>query len=585
VLSLSASAGVVARGGQPKAAIVLAVDADPAEKTAAAELALYLEKVTGARFRILGENDGRPEGPAFFVGATRVARQRGVDPRRMGGEEWAVRASGGVIVLAGGRPRGTLYAVYHFLEDELGIRWWNAFEESVPRHRTLRIGDIELRGHPAFAHRDLAFAGGPAEFLVRNRVNGATTHISTSFGGYQAFATPWFVHSFYRVVPPEEYFEPHPEYFSERAGFRSPSRMQLCLTNPDLPAIVTAKLLPFADAAAAKARESGAPLARFLDVSQNDWGGRCLCDRCQAAVRRDGSEAGPLLTLLNDVARRLSRDHPEMMLTTLAYTYTMDPPVNVRADDHVVVRLTGYGKRDFSRGILAPENTVFRNAVLGWSRVASKLWIWDYGVVFFDEVERNLPIPSYRYYAEDFRFYRDHGVSGIFVQHPFPIAADLRDLKLWLYLKLMESPDLDQGALIREFTGRYYGAAARWIRAYLKALEDAADAKPGYIGAESEPDAFRYVDAEFVVRAGRIFDRAEASVAGDPERSRRVRHARLTLDYATLRLRPSGVDLKVVADRYRRTWNEQIDLRADRDEKDVLRAEVDDELSELLPPR
>jgi hypothetical protein len=426
---------------------------------------------------------------------------------------------------------------------------------------------------------------GPAEFLVRNRVNGANTRISWRFGGYEGFASPWFVHSFYFVVPPAEFFDSHPEYFSERAGFRSSSRMQLCLTNPDLPALVAGKLEPFAAAAEAKAEASGAPLARFLDFSQNDWGGRCTCDTCQAIVRREGGEAGPLITLLNEVAGRLARDHPRMLLTTLAYTYTFPPPANLRADDHVVVRLSGYGKRDFSRGILAPENTVFRSAVEGWSRAASKLWIWDYAVVFFDQDERNLPMPSYRYYAEDFRFYRDHGVSGIFVQHEFPIAADLRDLKLWLYLKLMENPDLDQDALLREFTNGYYGRAAVWIRRYLRELEAAADAKPGYIGAESEPEAFRYVDADFVLRAGRLFDRAEASVRGDATLLRRVRHARLTLDYATLRLRPVPTELRSVADRYRRTWNEQIDLRADPGQKDALRAEIDDEVKAFLEPR
>lgn len=559
----------------------------PSEETAASELALYLQKATGARFPIVREYDPRPEGPAFFIGPTVAARLRGVDAARMGGEEWTIRSSGGQIVLAGGRPRGTLYAVYHFLEDELAIRWWNPFEESVPPHRTLRIGRVTKRGQPAFAQRDISGADGTADFLARNRVNGAHTGISWSFGGYEGFASPWFVHSSYDVVPPKEYFDTHPEYFAERAGFRTASRMQLCVTNPDLPALVAARLSPYAAAAEAAAAATGAPVARLLDFSQNDWGGRCQCDKCQAEARRLGSDAGPLLVLLNDVAGRLSPRHPEMLLTTLAYTFTMTPPTNIRADDRVVVRLAGYGVRDFSRGITAPENTVFRNAVEGWSRVAARLWIWDYAVVFFErrDSDRNLPMPSYRSYAEDFRFYRDHGVGGIFVQHEFPIASDLRDLKLWLYLKLMENPDLDEDALIREFTGRYYGAAARPMRDYLRTLESAADAKPGHIGADADPEAFRYVDADFVVRAGKIFDRAEASVAEDPERLRRVRHARLTLDWATLRLRPAAVDLEAVADRYRATWYEQIDLRADAEAKSDLREDVDDEISDFLSGR
>ena len=595
LVSSTAHAAVLARGGAAKAVIVLASDSIPSERTAATELALYLEKITGARFRILADGEPRPPGPTVFVGPTRLAQRLGLSPARMGREEWVVRASGDVLVLAGGRPRGTLYSVYRFLEDDLGVRWWNAFEESVPRRPTLRIGEIDRRGRPAFEQRDLSGADGTADFLVRNRVNGANSRIAWTYGGYEGFATPWFVHSFYLAVPPEEYFDSHPEYFSERAGLRSAAQLQLCLTNPELPALLAAKLGPYAAAAEAKAEASGAPVARFLDFSQNDWGGRCTCERCQAVVGREGSEAGPLLDLLNDVAGRLSRDHPEALLTTLAYTYTFAPPTSVRAGDRVVVRLTGYGKRDFAKGILAPENAVFRRAVEAWSRVAPKLWIWDYAVVFFDNDERNLPMPSYRYYAEDFRFYRDHGVSGIFVQHEFPIAADLRDLKLWLYLKLMEDPDRDPRALLQDFTDGYYGPAARWIRRYLRDLEAATDRKPGYIGAESEPDAFRHVDADFVVDAERTFDRAEATVRKDPERLRRVRHARLSVDYAVLWLgtkadlasaaRRLGVPVpnrRAIAERYRRTWDEQIDLRAEPGQKEALRAEIDDEVGAFL---
>jgi hypothetical protein len=215
-------------------------------------------------------------------------------------------------------------------------------------------------------------------------------------------------------------------------------------------------------------------------------------------------------------------------------------------------------------------------------------------VVFFGN-DRNLPIPSYRYYAEDFRFYRDHGVGGIFVQHEFPIAADLRDLKVWLYLKLMEEPDRDPRALLRAFTDGYYGKAGSAVRRYLAFLEATADRKPGYIGAESEPEAFTYVDADFVVGAERAFDRAEAAVRNDPVRLRRVRHARLTVDYAVLwlgakadlveaarRLRVPAPDRKAVAERYRRTWNDQIELRAEAGQKETLRSDIDAEVESFL---
>jgi len=50
-----------------------------------------------------------------------------------------------------------------------------------------------------------------------------------------------FHHSFRDLVPAEEYFDAHPEYFSEIEGRRVPDK-QICLTNPDILAIAKAKL-------------------------------------------------------------------------------------------------------------------------------------------------------------------------------------------------------------------------------------------------------------------------------------------------------------------------------------------------------
>jgi hypothetical protein len=173
----------------------------------------------------------------------------------------------------------------------------------------------------------------------------------------------------------------------------------------------------------------------------------------------------------------------------------------------------------------------------------------------------------------------------------------LRDLKLWLYLKLMETPDRDPRALLTDFTDGYYGAAAPGVRRYLELLETAADRHPGYIGAESEPDAFRYIDADFVVGAEAEFDAAEAKVRDDEARLRRVRHARLTVDYALLwlgagadlasaarRLGAPAPDRRSVAERYRRTWHEQIEFRLPPDEQAEARAEIDQEVDAFLAP-
>ena len=78
------------------------------------------------------------------------------------------------LILAGGRPRGTLYAVYRFLGDEIGVRWWSPFEQHVPRRPTLKIAAMDRSGEPRFHYRDihLVYASDGGRFAARNRLNG-----------------------------------------------------------------------------------------------------------------------------------------------------------------------------------------------------------------------------------------------------------------------------------------------------------------------------------------------------------------------------------------------------------------------------
>jgi hypothetical protein len=99
--------------GGPRTAvppIVVATGSSGPERYAASELALHLAKITGNAFEVI-TND-HPPARAILVGAGPGAKSRfpSVSWGALGPEDVVIETAGDTLLLAGGRPRGTLHA-------------------------------------------------------------------------------------------------------------------------------------------------------------------------------------------------------------------------------------------------------------------------------------------------------------------------------------------------------------------------------------------------------------------------------------------------------------------------------------------
>jgi hypothetical protein len=592
-LPLPVSAATLARGGQTTLRVVVPADAIPPEMAAAQELVSYLERATSARFPLVTEERVEGDAPAIWVGPTARSRAVGFDTEALGAEEWRIRTVGDDLILVVGRPRGTLYAVYRFLEDHAGVRWWNPFEEHVPYRPDLEV-EVDAAGRPAFAYRDVQGVRGPAVFHARSRANGHFSFLTPVYGGSERYGLPFMVHTFFQYLPPEVYFAAHPEFYSERDGERIGERTQLCLANDALLDVVTGKLEEYIERSRTEAAAEGQVPPRLFSFSQNDWPRPCTCEGCRALDKREKSHSGSLVRFINRLAESVARTHPDVLLDTLAYDYTLRPPHSLSLRDNVVVRFADLQYRDFSKPVTHRANREVRRALEGWRERTSHLRVWCYTVTFGHE-PNNLPLPNLKVIAEDFRYYLEQGVEGLFIQHEHPVHADMRDLKSWVIFKLAEEPERDLDRLVVDFTNGYYGLAARTVREYLQLLEQAVRRKPSPIRHPTHYEQYRYLTPAILRRAHSLFDRAEQEVAGDPVLVRRLRHARLALDRATLLLwedelaepsRRGGsgerLDPRVIAERYRETAYEQIGIRIGMRRQGEMRALVDDEIAEAL---
>lgn len=595
--ALTSEALTLSEDGNAEATIVLCDSFEAPEQTAAKELATYLGAVTGGTFVIVPESEAPADHARIFVGPTAFLKNHGIQSEALGAEEWVMRTVGEDLILAGGRPRGTLYAVYRFLEDVIGVHWWNPYEESVPDEANLRIDALDRTGQPTFRYRDIymIYGNDNGRFAARNRLNrDGDTPIAGQYGGTMNYGPPYHVHTFYKYVPPDPYFDTHPEWFSLIHGKREANRGQLCLTNPELRAFFVEKLKAYIEASRTRAREKGEPAPTVFSVSQNDWRGMCQCEKCQAIAKAEESEAGPLLDFVNFLADAIRDDYPDIYIDTLAYMMTQKPPASIRPRDNVIIRLCDTSS-NFTKTITDPANRGFHDHLLRWAAITKNLRVWDYAVTYAPHY--GLPLPTVHTYAPDYRFYAENNVEGVFTEHEYPVLADMRDFKVWMMMKTLEDPYRDGDVLVRTFTDGFYGAAGEAIRQYIARLERASDANPSYLSMGASPRQYRYLDLPFVLDAQALFDKAEQSVTNDEVLLRRVRFARLPLDRASLVRFPDlleqwvrgghtpesvPLDRDAIATRCRDTWSAAIAFRIPQGRQKAALAEIDAELTPLL---
>ena len=526
---VSASDVVLARGGAAVHVIALAPDATPPERHAAEELASFLKQVTGAAFPI------KP--PAEAAGAPCLAvgpgAARAIQPDLaldgLGADGIVIRGLPGKhLLLTGGvgAPRGTLYAVYTFLENEVGCRWWTRTESSIPNKPTLAVKDnLNLRYVPPLEFRDQSFNEGmDGVWAVRHKFNGwCGPGDSVLRGGSLMFAGNGN-HTFFSLVPPKEHFDKHPEWYAEINGKRTVEG-QLCLTNPELLRFVIGRV---------KAWLKEAPFAQikpaFVSVSQNDCAGWCTCPRCKAVDEEEGSQSGTMIRFVNAVAEGIEPDYPNVAVDTFAYQYSRKPPKLVRPRKNVVVRLCSI-ECDFAHPLDDDRNLAFRKDLDGWYRICDRLYIWDYATNFRYFFQAH---PNLRVLGPNIRFFVRTGVKGVFEQggHESP-GTPFGALRAWVIGKLLWNPALNDRALIEEFLDGYYGPAAPALRRYIDLIHDTM-AQSGYRLSMFAPSNAPYVAPKILARSATLVAEAKAAVAGQQEFLRRVEIVEMSILFSQI---------------------------------------------------
>ena len=506
----------IAENGIAKAVIVVTDDASKPEQHAAAELAEFLEQITGAEFEVV--SPPAADSPRLLVGAEAAKlAEPDFSTEGLGTDGLVIRRVGDDLILAGGHPRGTLYAVYTFLEDELGCRWWSSTESTIPNKPTLKVGNLDVSYVPVLEYREpYWFDAFDSDWAVRNKSNGNRPKLDEKRGGNHSYQG--FVHTFNPLIPPKTYFKEHPEWFSEIKGKRTHNRAQLCLSNEEMRKELVKNL---------RANLRKNPAATIASVSQNDWHGNCQCAKCAAIDKEEGSPAGLMLRFVNSVADDIKEEFPNVAISTLAYQYTRKPPKYVKPRENVIVRLCSI-ECSFSTPLADERNQKFRDDIIGWSKISNRLYIWDYTTNFRHHI---MPHPNLRVLGPNVKFFAEHNVKGIFEQGAYTTnGAEMAELRAWVLAKLLWDPSRDGQELIDEFIEGYYGPAAGQVRDYLNVMHDAVEASEDWLGC-FEKNTAKYLSFDTLSKGWAYLKAAETAVQDNPELRFRVQVAQLPVMY------------------------------------------------------
>ena len=517
--------------GSTNYTIVIPRQATTMEQKAAEDLAQWLHEMTGAEYPVLDDSclDPQSEGPRparmISIGKTLLTSgARAVTRADLGDEGYSIAVRGNNLLLLGGRKRGPINAVYAFLEEDLGLRWYTTKVSRIPRRPTVRVRPVPRTYVPPLTIRDPfykdAFDG---TWSLRNRTNAPSASIPEEWGGHTNYAL--FVHTYNTLVPPGQYFEENPDLFMQNAdGKRIPR--QLCHTNPETIRIATESCLRIL-------RDK--PDCEVISVSKNDGGGSCVCDACRAIDQAEGTDCGSLLHFVNKVAEGVEKEFPEVTISTLAYLETVKPPKTIRPRKNVAIRLCTdrcMWSRPFTP---ARDSEVFSQAMEGWSQVHDSIHIWDYCVNFS---HYSAPMPNMEAIADNIRYFVAHNATGVMEQGAYQSSGGERELmRCWVFAKLLWDPSLDVNKLMHDFIWGYYAEAAGPIQRYNELLQATArkhaESMANPKGGIRYPMDSEFLSGEFLSRATALFDEAE-QLARSNEILRRVELARLPIIYVKL---------------------------------------------------
>ena len=502
------------KDGNPAAIIVLSAKPSPAAKLGAMELQYWVKKISGAELPIVSGQDGNPAVTKIFVGeqglpscktlngleyeVTVKPREiilRGVDKATATGPTYDFgamnsEANNGLKVTLPGKfeLQGTLKAVYDFIEDQLGVRFYGPKAVSItyPKNKNISVKETSVIREPSFKLFDGSYSFSyPLVGGIYGMPNNAEADLflrRVRFGGI-----PWYNnHTMYayqkrfgKILNDPLFESDHPEFFPPEGA----KAHQLCYSSDalaeqvakDAIAYFSGKMVPGLDLP---------PGSDYFPVVSTDSSQYCSCSKCQEVLKKDARKAAfvdgmPLFSggqasnywfaFINKVAKKVKDACPGKYIATLAYDqyyWTPDFPLedNVSVAPCIAPRLAMCHEYSANEVKWLKKWIEYRDA-----KKCGPLFLWNY-YCFPEELvvtNNGYCFPGFMagYTGRIMQDFAADGVQGIF------FCGIGEQLDFYVIRRAMNNVNFDTKAIINEFFGKYFGNAAAPMRKFYDTIE------------------------------------------------------------------------------------------------------------------
>ncbi len=575
---LSKAGLIIVKNGKPHAVIVIPKSPSYISSRAAYELQEYVKKIAGVTLPIYTEDEIALKGdlfwfdryvPLILVGPCKMTKQFGIDIDKLPYEGFYIKTKNNRLILAGRditkgnmprqakwqdwriqhHSRGTLWAVYTFLEDYLGVRWlWPGdLGEVIVKRKDIVIKELNRMDKPAFPIRHFYTTGCAGGYLYgywrvglsKDAYRKMWTEVDDwlehqKFGGSLEFwPCPLFDDRFV-----EKYADKHPEWFAlqpngKRANHPTfKNRPRMCLSNDELLKVVVKTINDDFD----KYPDKWGVMLCLADVSPEKF---CCCEKCKKLGKSISERE---FAFFSKVAREVAKTHPDRAILAMTY-YTMFPSPHLGKLPQNLIPAFLSGGRDPAVGIdialngyLVDRNRRIRlKAERAWRKIANKMfWRGDYS--------HGLGFPI-NYLTKLCKDYKEGAATGKYIGgSPEGIYNNWVGEGLAFYAtgKIFWNPNITANEILNDYCEKGFRKSAIPVKKFYKTLEVVTDKiakiNPSWEWRTGFIPTAEKVYPLYLDKLYGYLSQADKLAADDIRVRQRIQFLRTSLDYAKIQL-------------------------------------------------